>query len=189
MTRTFEYEDVSIVFEHMGKCYHAAQKEAGRNPEYWDAGEAKRFRELLADGHPSLARFDEDKLRRCAVSFRKKGDGLGGWKDYKKENNIQGKRGGNGTCSKKTGDPVVISPELQAHYKTDFYGYIKDQERAEARGRCRICNDPLEEFHHRDYSNIGKPEESHDVIAVCKICHSACDTLRREAVRRRNNNK
>jgi hypothetical protein len=93
---TFEYDGVSIPFEHMGMCYLNAVMEfrmVKRNsnrtrsdPEYWDTKERRRFRELLGNAY---AEYDEDRLHRCAVHFRKNREGRGGWKDWKIMHGIQ----------------------------------------------------------------------------------------------------
>ena len=167
----FEYKGIIVPFEVVGRAYHITITEAEeqRNPEYWDTGESRRFRELLR----LQTVPDEDKLRRLAIHFRKKPVGKGGWIDYKKIHGIKGKAGGNGR-----GNAVKVSPELQAHYDSQHYAELKD---TLLNGRqCVVCSSPCEQGHHCRYDRINTPEEYNDVVPVCKKCHPVLDKLRKK---------
>lgn len=183
MGTIFKYKDIVVEYEHVGACYHTAQLEAGRNPEYWDTNEARRFRELLSKGHSELAGFDEDKLRRCAVSFRKKPEEENGWAKYKKEHSIVGTTGGNGR-----GNKGKLPKNLLDHYASEEYALAKDACR-DLLGQgpskilhCVVCGRKEPEidieFHHCEYSVIKLPVEYLYIIPVCHDDHIELDRIR-----------
>lgn len=92
-----------------------------------------------------------------------------------------GNHGGGWRALDKHGPPKKpkLSSELKAHYASEEYRRLSDEKIREAGGLCQVCCRPATECHHRCYDNIGTPLEKGDLIAICRKCHTPCDSRRR----------
>ena len=130
----------------------------------------KAVRRLLGSIPSDVSDDDlRDRIGTCAKNPKAHG---GGWNATK-----SGHGASKGYKSKRK-----ISKELQNHYDSAQYAYVKNTARHRHDGQCVVCGKPAEEFHHCRYDRIHTPElELNDVVPVCKVCHPVLDQLRRKA--------